>query len=66
MKAQARVPSPDKAHYPERLVWRWKRWRAAHHQWAAWIEYLRHPTSANEHRLDRADDLVRQLEDNRP
>jgi hypothetical protein len=50
----------------ESLVWRWKRWRAAHHQWAAWINYLRAPTPVNAHALDRADDLVRQLEDNRP
>jgi hypothetical protein len=48
------------------FVWRWRRWRAAHHQWAAWVQYLRHPTPANSHALDRADDLCRQLEDNRP
>jgi len=50
----------------ERLSWRCRRWRARHHQWAAWIEYLRWPTHNNQLRLDRADDLCRQLEDNRP
>jgi hypothetical protein len=50
----------------ESLVWRWRRWRAAHHQWAAWVQYLRQPTARNEQRLDRADSLCRHLEDNRP
>jgi hypothetical protein len=59
------MTSPDK-HYLEWATWRWRRWRAAHHQWAAWINYLRQPTPVNAHALDRADDLVRQLEDNRP
>jgi hypothetical protein len=50
----------------ESLVWRWKRWRAHHHQWAAWVDYVRSPTQRNEQRLDRADSLVRHVEDLRP
>jgi hypothetical protein len=57
------MPEPTLA---ESLVWRYRRWRAAHHQWAAWVDYERNRTLANEQRLDRADDLCRQLEDNRP
>lgn len=58
--------SPDNPGYVDWLIWRYRRWRAAHHQWAAWVDYLRQPTARNEQRLDRADDLCRQLEDNRP
>jgi hypothetical protein len=54
---------PDKPTY---LVWRYRRWRAAHHQWQTWLDYLRWPSPRNRHALDRADRLVRQLEDNRP
>jgi hypothetical protein len=60
------VSSPPGPTIAESLAWRWKRRRAAHHQWAAWVQYLRAPTPANSHALDRADDLCRQLEDNRP
>ena len=60
------MASTDKPTYLEQAAWRWRRWRAAHHQWAAWVQYLRWPTVRNQQALDRADDLCRQLEDNRP
>ena len=58
--------STDKAHYRQQAAWRYRRWRAAHHQWAAWVQYLRWPTPTNARALDRADVLCRQLEDRRP
>jgi hypothetical protein len=36
------------------LVWRWRRWRAAHYEWAAWLAYQRWPTPHNQHNLETA------------
>jgi hypothetical protein len=48
------------------LVWRYRRWRAGHYEWAAWVDYLRWPSLPNQQRLARAADHLRQVEDNRP
>jgi hypothetical protein len=43
----------------ELLVWRFRRWRARHHEHAAWVNYLRWPTPANAQRLE---DYARKLD----
>jgi hypothetical protein len=43
----------------ERLVWRWRRWRAAHHEHNARVDYWRWPSPANQRRLE---DYMRKLD----
>jgi hypothetical protein len=60
------MPSSHNPGYADWLRWWWRRWRAAHHEWAAWVDYLRWPSLGNQQRLARAADHLRQLDDNRP
>jgi hypothetical protein len=49
-----------------RSRWRWRRWRAAHYEWAAWVKYHRWPTLANAHAFYRASSYLHQVEDMKP
>jgi hypothetical protein len=43
-----------------------RRWRAAHYEWAAWLNYHRWPSLRNQRALDFASNYVRRIEDLRP
>jgi hypothetical protein len=49
-----------------RLVWRWRRWRAAHYEWAAWLNYYRWPDPANRDRLEQARKYLRRITLDKP
>jgi hypothetical protein len=48
------------------LLWRWRRWRAAHYEWAAWVNYRRQPTARNERALELAENYLRRVTLDRP
>jgi hypothetical protein len=49
-----------------RLVWRWRRWRAAHHEHIAWLAYLRWPDPVNQRRLETAAKYLDRVELDKP